>query len=265
MNPLSRQHLKLLRQLHLKKFRDQTQRYLIEGLRLCEEAAAEAAPVQEVIVDPAEFRGERAEKLVAQFEKTGAAVYATDAAGVQALADTQSPQGIICVVEKKRPRPFDVAAHHGSLVLALDGISDPGNLGTILRTADWFGIRCVVASPDTAESTNAKVVRGTMGALFRLQIHENSDLTALAAAALKTGYRLIAAVAREGVPAPRWQPGARDMLFIGNEAHGLSADLEKQMTLRITIAKRGGGESLNAAVAASILMYQWSTGQDEKG
>ncbi len=261
MNPLSRQHLKNLRQLQLKKVREETQRFLIEGMRLCEEAAAAGASIEEAVIDPQALRGARAQRLLARLSSQGVPLWTTDAIALQALADTQSPQGIVAIVRKQPATDFELTSSAASLLLALEGISDPGNLGTILRSAAWFGVNTVLLSQNATESTNPKVLRSTMGAFFHLDIHEQMDFSALIAAAARAGYRLIAAVAQDGTPAQQWRPGKRDILFIGSEARGLPAEWMEQMSLRLTISRHGGGESLNAAIAASIMMYQWSVGQ----
>lgn len=253
---LSRTDLKNLRRLQLKKFRDQEQAFLIEGIRLCEEALAAAAPLQRALVCREQLQHPRGQALLRALEASAILLETVDAAALQLLADTRAPQGIVAVAEIHQPPPLQLALTRAPLLLAIDTLADPGNLGTILRSAAWFGLTQVLLSHDTVELHNPKAVRSSMGALFHLEVHEGLDLEAIATEARSAGWRLLAAEAAGGTPAPLVHGSGRDLLVIGSEAHGLHDGLLSLSDLRITIPGSGGGESLNAALAAGILLYQ---------
>lgn len=253
---LSRNDLKNLRRLQLKKFRDQEQAFLIEGIRLCEEALAAAAPLQRALVCREQLQHHRGQALLRRLEEAAIPIDAVEAADLHNLADTQAPQGIVAVAGIRKLPPLQLAQRRTPLLLAIDSLADPGNLGTILRSAAWFGLSAVLLSRDTVELHNPKVVRSSMGALFHLEVHEGLDLAAIAGEARTAGWRLLTAEAGGGTPAPLVRASGRDLLVIGSEAHGLHDGILSLSDLRITIPGQGQGESLNAAMAAGILLYQ---------
>lgn len=154
----------------------------------------------------------------------------------------------------------NVAALAQERVLVLDTIRDPGNLGTIIRTADWFGLKHVLASKDTVDLFNPKVVQSTMGSMFRVQVHYVDIEEAVAKLKQENPAFKIWGAVLDGTTsrelAATQDPGA---LVIGNEANGISDEVMAQLDERVTIPGKGGAESLNAAVSASILLYEWMT------
>ena len=141
-------------------------------------------------------------------------------------------------------------------VLALDHISDPGNLGTIVRTADWFGIRHIVCSPDCVEFYNPKVIQATMGSFAHIRVHRCELVSFLRET---VNHRRILGTFLNGVNLNEFQFQNNDIVVIGNESNGISAEVAKVVTHRITIpaAPIHAAESLNAAVAAAVVMYRW--------
>ena len=259
--PISKQQIRDLRRLQQKKFREQEQAFLIEGVRLCEEALTAGAPLECAFFTPQEMGNPRSRDLLQAFSDAGVPLQPVDAATLAALTETQSPQGITALVRTSGAGPFSPAANREPLVLAIDRLADPGNLGTLMRTAQWFGVRTLLLSRDSVELHNPKVVRSSMGALFRLRVHENVDLVHAAAEAKAAGWRLLAAEAAGGRSARQLTGSGRDLLFIGSEAHGLKSGLDPLIDLRITIPGSSGVESLNAAIAAGILLYQLTAPQ----
>ncbi len=254
--PLSRQQLKDFHRLQQKKFRELEKTFLIEGVRLCEEALMAGAAIQQVMVCPEQMQNERSQALLQLLSGAAFPVEIIDAGALASLAETQTPQGIVAVVRQQAVRRFELSANREPLLLAIDGLADPGNLGTILRCAEWFGVKSVLLSRQTVELHNPKVVRSSMGSIFRLEVHEDADLAQMALSAKTAGWRLITAEAAHGAPAHSVAGSGRDLLFIGSEAHGLVTDLRRCIDLRVTIPGKGAGESLNAALAAGILLYQ---------
>jgi TrmH family RNA methyltransferase len=137
------------------------------------------------------------------------------------------------------------------------GVADPGNLGTVIRTADWFGCRGVLFSSGSADPFAPKTVRSTMGSIFRVRLGELADADALVTLAEETGRELLAAVATGGAAPGEWKGGRGPLLVLGSEAHGLPPELLDRIPHRISLPG-GGAESLNLAVAHGILLHTLS-------
>ncbi len=161
------------------------------------------------------------------------------------LVVTENPQGIFCKVEK-REKPFDKG-----MILLLDGIQDPGNLGTLLRSAHAFGVNNVLLMKGSCSIYNDKVLRSSMGAIMNLSIHEKAGVEEVEKY-LEEGYRLICAE-MQGKSYKELEPG-KLMLCIGNEANGIRQEIKELCTQEYTIPMKGTQESLNAAIAGSIFM-----------
>lgn len=231
--------IKYVKSLSQKKFRDQYGVFVVEGEKLVQEALNSGFKVEKV------YRSaEIGESAMAR------------------MSSLSSPSPALAIVA--RPADLESAVLPSSgLFLALDGIRDPGNLGTILRIADWFGIDAVFASPDTVDVFNPKVVQATMGAIFRVKFHY-TDIPALCRSALQAGGNVYGTFLdvenmyqkslSNGVERP-------SMIVIGNEANGISAATAACVSDRLYIppypADDSGSESLNAAVATAITVAEF--------
>ncbi|HHY36616.1 MAG TPA: RNA methyltransferase [Firmicutes bacterium] len=251
-NPL----LKYARSLHKGKNREQEGKYLVEGIRLLEEAVATGVDIEAVFFTDRLLARERGERLLREC-RGRADCYRVSEEALASLAETDSPQGVVAVV--KYPR-WDRAAllAEGGLLLLVDRIQDPGNLGTMLRTAEAAGCRGAILSPGTVDPFNGKVLRSSMGAVFRLPVFAGEDLPALLEELKGRGYQLVAADV--GGSIPYWEaafrlPGA---LVVGNEAWGVGEEILARVEERVRIPLKKGVDSLNAAVAAGIILYEWA-------
>jgi len=160
--------------------------------------------------------------------------------------------GVIAVA----PAPRPPSGPPGALCLLLEAIQDPGNVGTMLRTAAAFGASDAYLSRDCAFAWSPKVLRAGQGAHFQLAIHEDADLVEIAGTIRATGGRVVAAVAAGGVPLHEARLGGRVAIAVGNEGAGLSAALRAGADVAATIPLPGGSESLNAAAAAAVVLYE---------
>lgn len=140
------------------------------------------------------------------------------------------------------------------LVLALDGVADPGNLGTILRTADWFGAAGVVLSPGCVDPFNEKVVRSTVGSLFHLPVVSDIHLPDALREARSAGFAVVVADVKGAIALDDWRPPARSLLVLGSESQGVSTAVAELADVAVSIPRHGQAESLNVAVAAGILL-----------
>ena len=204
------------------------------------------------------------EELDSRFEVT--AVYRRDEIGEEAMSrisQLSSPSPVLAVVRKPSDLGEAPSRPGPGLYLALDSIRDPGNLGTILRIADWFGVKSVLASRDTVEAFNPKVVQATMGAIFRVGFHY-VDIEAFASSVLKLGGKVYGTfLDGSDMYGLELDPGLSRpvVIVIGNEANGISAGMEALVSDRLFIppypADDPGSESLNAAVATAITVAEF--------
>ena len=168
------------------------------------------------------------------------------------LSLLQTPNKVMAIVEKKKEE--QALVYNGKLTLLLDGIQDPGNLGTIIRTADWFGIDQIVVSEDTAGWYNPKVIQSTMGSCFRVSIH-SMDLETLLQSNVKSKNKLPvygALLNGKSMHEIKWEPS--NFILIGNESKGIRENLLSYISHPISIPRTGEAESLNAAVATGIIL-----------
>jgi RNA methyltransferase, TrmH family len=247
----------MIRDLHRRRGRERRGLALAEGVRLVEEALDVGLRLRGAVIAPALEGTPRGKALKSALEQRGVHVEAVSDAELGELADTQHPQGIVAVVEPREWTLDDIAAEPGRPVVVLDGVQDPGNVGTILRTAFALGAAGVVALKGTAELTNPKVIRGSMGALFRAPT-VSSDANRFLEWSEKRGIE-VWVTAADGTPlepgAARRHPDAV-ALVLGNEGAGVSPALTDVASRKVAIRLARGAESLNVAAAAAILIHE---------
>ena len=238
------------------KYRREYGLFLAEGVKLAGEAVdCGAAKYLLILGDAAE---ESAEKSV--LDKSGAGVikYILTAPVFEKVSTERAPQGIIAVCSAPATDVSDAAELDGRRLIALDGIRDPGNLGTILRTAYAFGYDAALLS-DCADVYGHKTVRASMGAVFRLRAAECSDLAAFLCDLKSRGRRVIGAALNESSETfDGTGLDTTDVPVIGNEGHGISQSVLDVCSSFVKIPMNPRSESLNAAVAASVIMWEYS-------
>jgi RNA methyltransferase, TrmH family len=248
--------LTTIRDLARRRGRERRGLALAEGIRLVEEALAAGTPVRGAAVSPALEATPRGRALKLALAERGVRLVEVSPAELDALADTEHPQGVVAVVEPRVWSLADVPTAPGSVVLVLDAVQDPGNVGTMLRTALGLGAAGVVALKGTAELANPKVLRGSMGAAFRLPA-VSADGGALLAWVEERGAELWIAAA-DGEAVASGGRGRRPplALVVGNEGAGVSPAIAAAARRRVAIPLAPGVESLNVAVAAGILLHE---------
>jgi TrmH family RNA methyltransferase len=249
--------VKQVRALGRKKERYAARAFVIEGVRLIEDALDASVTPSLVLYTPQIETDPRAHTLLERLRATTSEVFAVSDAILQDLATTETPQGILAVVPfVELPLP-----PQPRFVLILDAIRDPGNVGTILRSARAAGVDALFLAPGTADPYNPKVVRAAMGAHFAMAWRVAAWQHI--ADALAPISRVYLADARGEVPYTRadWSPPVA--LIIGGEASGASNAARQLATARVQIPLRGGVESLNAAMAATVLLFQANRFIDE--
>ncbi|MGH7703552.1 MAG: TrmH family RNA methyltransferase [Gemmatimonadales bacterium] len=246
--------LTMMRDLQRRRGRERRGLALAEGVRLTEEALAAGLRVRGAAVSSALEATPRGRALKAALRASGAPIEVLGARALDELADTEQPQGIIAVIEPRPWRLEDIALGARAVVLVLDGVQDPGNVGAVARSALALGAAGMVALQGTAELTNPKTLRGSMGALFRFPAVSAGDDEFLAWA--RHSDLALWVADGSGEPANRLRLDGRTALVLGNEGAGVRAELRRAATGRIAIPLRPGVESLNVAVAAGILLYE---------
>lgn len=214
--------------------------FLVEGRKMVEEALASAFDVETVLVQEGM---ELPDGLTMP-------VYELPAHVLAAVCNTKTPQGIAAVVRMKEQSAL------GKHIVVLDGVQDPGNVGTIIRTADAAGLDGVLLSTQCADVFSPKVLRATMGSIFRMNLRTTDDLPGELTKLREKGYSILSSQL-DGTPFYEREKVAEQFaLIIGNEGNGVSEQVQQTATHRVRLPMRGGAESLNAAIAAAIMMYE---------
>lgn len=235
--------LRHARSLQQKKFRDLHGEFLVQGPKLVGELLASGWPVSFILAT-----AERAERMALE-RAVVVPLHELERAGT-----LESGNEVIAVAE--RPRPQEVLdAGPDELIIALDGVSDPGNLGTVVRLADWFGLRRVWCNVGSVDAFNPKTVQASMGALFRVQV-ETVDLPAMLQRQAGAGVAIYQA-SMEGRSVFKMDLARRAVLVLGSESHGISPGVRAVPGELVGIPGRGGAESLNVAMAASALCMEF--------
>lgn len=248
-NPRVKQWSRLL----TRRGREETGKFVLEGTHLVLEALEAQAAVETVLYSlergiPAEL-----EKYVN--ESAGAEWIGVSEAVLAKCTDTQTPQAVAAVCRKPEHRAEQLLADGQALLVAVDGVQDPGNLGTIIRSADAVGATGVLLGRGTVDLYNPKTIRATMGSLFHLPIVE-CDLREWLPEAVKCGMQVIGT--RLGASAHCYEIDLAQptCLVVGNEGQGVAPDIAAHVTRDIMIPMRGQAESLNVAMATTVLLYE---------
>ena len=238
--------IKHIKKLKDKKYRDLNNEFIIEGIKLIEEAIKENAKIKQIIIcDDCEKTSNIPKELMYEIAKYEC-VYVTNQI-FETLTDVKNPKG------ENEIQSIDCTQ---DIIVALDDIQDPGNLGTILRTVDSIGANQILVSKGTADSYNPKVVRSTMGAIFRVKIIECENLKEILRNLKKQKYNVV-------VTSLKTKNSIYDIdynkkvIVIGNEANGVSEEIQKIADEKVKIPMIGKTESLNASVATGIILYEY--------
>lgn len=247
-NPL----VKAAAELKQKKYRQQRGEFLAEGLRTAEEAVAFKA-AQQIFYTATE--DERTLKLLEQAASMQLKLTCVSEAVMKKIADTETPQGIIAVC-RMQEQPLEQLLASGKLLLVLDRVGDPGNIGTMLRTADAAGVGGIILLKGTADIYAPKTVRSSMGSLFHVPVLSGVAEQEFIANTKKAGYQLLVTALDGADNLYQADLKGRLAFVMGNEAGGVSASLLQQADKRVFIPMRGRAESLNVAMAAGIVMFE---------
>ena len=246
--------IKHIKKLKDKKYRDQNNEYIIEGIKLVQEAIQEKAKIKQIVICEENKQTELISKEmlyeIAKYE----CIYVTQKI-FNTITDVKNPQGILAILEKPNIENNQVD-YSENIIVVLDDIQDPGNLGTILRTVDSIGLKQIVVSKGTTDAYNPKVVRSTMGAIFRTNIIEVENLEKFLKETRRHKYETV-------VTTPNTEQTIyeinyhKKVIIIGNEANGVNPAIIKTADKKVKIPMPGKSESLNASVATAIVLYEY--------
>jgi TrmH family RNA methyltransferase len=242
---LVKSQVKYIQSLSQKKFRDEEGLFVAEGPKIINELLAGNQVELHSLFGTGSWLSANASLLSSS---ASSSVHIITHQELERISFLTTPNEVLAIFKKPC---FAIPSNEAdSLVLMLDNLQDPGNLGTIIRCADWFGIKQVICSPGSADQFNPKVVQSTMASIARVAVH-HTDLAVFLSA--RVGAPVYAA-ALDGRSLAEYKGVDRGILVIGNESKGISPEVMAFATDRITIPRRGEAESLNAAVATGIIL-----------
>ena len=260
---MTRQRLKDLATLGRRKGRDRLGLVLVEGLRSVAAALDAGAPLAEALVAAGRAEDPAVSALAGRLRAAGVAVHAVPTKSLERVGDARTSQGVVAVARRFVRERLPAGVADG--VVVLDGVQDPGNVGTLVRAASWFGARAVLLDARSADPEAPKVVRASMGGVWDVPLVRVTQLPD-ALAELRAGGVALWGADLGGTPAARWAPGGPAALVLGSEAHGLSAEVRALLDGTVAIGRGAGAgrgvESLNVAVSGGVLLHAWRVARE---
>ena len=245
--------IKHIIKLKEKKYRKEYNEYIIEGVKIVEEAIEENAKIKQIIISQEAIESELVQKhLKEELQKID---YIQVPSNIfKLISEVEKPQGVLAIIEKEKTK--EDIDYSQDIILALDDLQDPGNFGTIIRTADSIGLKQILISKGTTEAYNPKVIRSTMGAIFRVKIIECENLGQTLKNIQKNDYQIVVTDLNtdKSIYDIKMQ---KKVIVIGNEANGVSKEIKEQSDIKAIIPMFGKTESLNASIATGVILYEY--------
>ena len=245
--------IKEIKKLKEKKYRKN--KFIVEGIKIVEEAINEKARISLIVITENLYNNK---ELLKYFSKIADYEYVivTEKVFLE-LSDVKTPQGILAVIEKDISAKIDESAEY---IMALDDLQDPGNIGKIIRTLDSANIKQLIVSKGTVDAYSPKVVRSTMGAIFRVKVIEVDNLAETLKKLQNDGYEVVS-TSLQTDKSIYDITYSKKVVVIGNEGNGVSKEVQELSDYKVKIPMLGKTESLNASVAASIMIYEYVRGK----
>lgn len=242
---MTKAEIQFVRSLSDKRTRDQERLFIAEGKKLIDEIEQSTLTIRRIYTTLPELKGRNVELV--------------DKTTMERISQLKSASDALAVVEQPRHK-LDIKDLKGELTLALDGVQNPGNLGTIIRLADWFGIKNIICSTECADLYNPKVVQATMGAILRVGVHYTPSLAATLSEASANGLAIYGTLL-DGNNIYSEELLSEGIIVMGNEGRGLSDDCRNTLTHKLFIppypADAATSESLNVAMATGIILAEF--------
>ncbi len=249
---ISQTMIRKYHRLTLKKYRAADKLFIVEGIRSVAEVLASDWDVDAVLVQDEQL----CEQFAPDIARRDVPCYQLSVKEMGLLSDTVTSQGIVSIVRTGRQPDYDefLMRKGPQMIVALDSVADPGNVGTIIRTCDWFGADAVLLDETTVELFNPKVIRSAMGSVFHLPVFTDIGLASALTKAKERGFTVVTTVMHGGKSPEEFVFPSRTVLVLGSEAHGVSRDAGQLAGERMTIPRYGKAESLNVAIACGIIL-----------
>jgi len=247
---ISKNDLQYYSSLLIKKHRKAENKFIVEGKKSVLEGFNSNYKCEVVFVTN-KFAEEHKD-AIAQLAKVKKKIASLKQKEFDKISDTESPQGIAAVFVKPELKISEALFRDENVIVMLDNISDPGNLGTIIRTCDWFGVKNILLSENIVDFTNPKVIRASMGSVFHLNLYE--DINASQLNKLRENDFEILCADTEGENVFTYRSEKKKILILSSESHGPSKEIEKISDKKICIPRIGNAESLNVASASAVLL-----------
>ncbi len=247
--------IKEIKALHLKKNRDAENLYFVEGIRFVSDAIDNGQDIVKVVISDKLEGLNGGKELLNRVSALCNDCFLVSEKLFKEISDTQTPQGILAVL-KKKDFVFDTVIEQGNSVVILDSLQDPGNVGTIIRTADAANVSAVILTKGCVDLFSPKVLRSTMGSIFHMPIFEGLRIDEIIKLLKESGYKVIASHLDGPNNYFDEDLTGKSAIIVGNEANGISDETVKMADRLVKIPMPGKAESLNASIAASIMIYE---------
>lgn len=245
--------IKHIKKIKDKKYRDEYNEFIIEGIKMLKEAIAEKAEIKKILFSESFIKNNNIQEVLSTEIVQDNMICVSDNI-FKIITEVGTPQGVLAIIKKYETE--DINSLNDEIFIALDDLQDPGNFGTILRTADSANIKNILVSRQTVDCYSSKVVRSTMGAIFRCKVIVCENLKKSLEILKNKGYNIIVTSldAQKNIYETDY---SKSIIVIGNEANGVSKEVQELATNKVIIPMLGKTESLNASVAAGIIIYEY--------
>lgn len=255
----SNQFIKDIKKLNRKRNRWKEKKYIIEGIKIIEEAINENLKLNYIVYSEEALQNDELNKLLNTIENKATLVEVSNSI-FEEISDTENPQGVLGVLSFDINNCDDIRKYNQANFIFLDALQDPGNLGTIIRSADAFNISGIILGEGCVDPYNQKVVRSTMGSIFRVPIYMCENSITFLEDIKENGFNIISTDLNGLELSEGLKNLNKNIFIIGNESKGVREEYLNLSNKRIKIPMPGKAESLNAGVAASIIMYEITKG-----
>jgi len=250
-NPL----VKEVKSLSTKKGREKTGKFFVEGLKFVKEALEYPSDICYIMVSE-KFFSSYFDSIINTAEERGIKIYKLIDSLFEKLTDTETPQGILCVLKKLKFDMQEILKKQNKFFILVDNVQDPGNFGTIIRTADAFGVDLILATKGTVDVYNPKVVRSTMGSIFRVPVIYEEDMVSCIKRLKGEGFKIMSASLDGRSILDRVDLDGNIAVILGNESRGVRKEFLGESDELVKIPMVGKAESLNVSIASGIIMYE---------
>lgn len=247
--------IKEIKSLYNKKDRWNKSLFIIEGIKIIEEAIFNNIELKYIIITDKMFLSEDSKDFLEKAKDRYKIIKISENL-FKEISDTENPQGIVSIAKFRIPDLSQIFNRENPALLFLDGVQDPGNMGTIIRTCDAFNLDGIIIGPGSVDPYNPKVVRATMGSIFRVPLYISNDSLKTIDDLSQGGLNIFSTSLEGSIPSYDIDYKEGFVLVIGNESNGVQDSIIKKSDKLIRIPMPGSAESLNAGVAASIIMYE---------